>query len=252
MVHPQVRFTASHWEWRWPTNDTGLLKKALKDNPDIALVALDPLTSFFGDVNINADKEVRPVMDALSKICNASGVSFIAVIHHNKRSDVDALQKILGASSLVGAVRTIWGFSRDPEDKKQHYMTLVKSNLSAKDTGIKYTIGEKSVDGINAAHIVWGEETEATSNELLDAERDPSGRKENKQITLAREFLPQALAKGPRLAQELYDEAAKAGISSDTLKRAKRELGGIMVYRLNNRWTWSNSSDDPIAADDVI
>jgi hypothetical protein len=174
------------------------------------------------------------------------------VIHHNKRSDVDALQKILGASSLVGAVRTIWGFSRDPEDKKEHYMTLVKSNLSAKDTGIKYTIGEKSVEGINAAHIVWGEETETTANELLDAERDTSGRKDHKQITLAREFLPQALAKGPRLAQELYDEAAKSGISADTLKRAKRELGGIIVYRMNNRWAWSNSSDDPIASDDVI
>jgi hypothetical protein len=63
------------------------------------------------------------------------GVSFISVIHHNKRSDVDALQKTLGASSLVGAVRAFWGFSRDPEDKQQHFTTLVKSNLSAKDRG---------------------------------------------------------------------------------------------------------------------
>jgi hypothetical protein len=131
-------------------------------------------------------------------------------------------------------------------------MSMVKGNLSKKQTGLKYTIGEKEVDGIKAPYIVWGEEHDSTADDLLNAERDTNGRAQNKQITVAREFLPQALATGPRLAQELYDEAAKAGISSDTLKRAKRELGGITVYRLNNRWTWSNSSDDPIISDDDI
>ncbi|MBZ5698678.1 MAG: AAA family ATPase [Acidobacteriia bacterium] len=233
------------------SNDTQLLKKALQANPSVTLVGLDPLTSFSGDVNINVDQDIRPIMDALSSLCNKTGVTLVGVIHHNKRSDVDALQKILGASSVAGAARTAWGFSRDPDNQNEFYMSLVKNNLSKRRTGMKYTIGEKTVGDIPAPHIVWGEETDATADDLLNAERDTSGRAQNKQITLAREFLPQALAKGPRLAQELYDEAERAGISSDTLKRAKRELGGITVYRMNNRWTWSNSSDDPIP-DDVI
>ena len=37
---------------------------------------------------------------------------------------------------------------------------------------MKYKIAEKDVNGITAPHTVWGEETEATANELLDAERD--------------------------------------------------------------------------------
>ena len=233
-------------------SDTSLLKKALKDNPDIGLVVLDPLTSFFGDININVDKEVRPVMDALSKICNATGVSFISVIHHNKRSDVDALQKILGASSLVGAVRTIWGFSRDPEDKQQHFMTLVKSNLSAKDSGLKYTIGEKEVLGIKAAHIVWGEETDQSANDLLDKERDTTGRRDNKQIDLARAFLPFALkSKGIRPCAELYREAEAEGISVPTLKRAKNDFP-IRVIKQAHNWAWLWREDDPMAGEGVI
>jgi putative DNA primase/helicase len=219
-------------------SDTSLLKKALAAYPDVVLVGLDPVTSFFGDVNINADQEIRPVMDALVGVCNASGASLVAIIHHNKRSDVDALQKILGASSVAGAVRTAWGFSRDPDNKDEFFMSLVKNNLSKRRTGMKYKIAEKDVNGIIAPHTVWGEETEATANELLDAERDTSGRKDNKQITLARAFLPFALkGKGARPCTELYREAEAEGISVATLKRAKSEFP-IQVIKRAHDWAW--------------
>jgi hypothetical protein len=219
-------------------SDTSLLKKALAAYPDVVLVGLDPVTSFFGDVNINVDQEIRPVMDALVGVCNASGASLVAIIHHNKRSDVDALQKILGASSVAGAVRTAWGFSRDPDNKDEFFMSLVKNNLSKRRTGLKYKIAEKDVNGITAPHTVWGEETEATANELLDAERDTSGRKDNKQITLARAFLPFALkGKGARPCTELYREAEAEGISVATLKRAKNDFP-IQVIKQSHNWAW--------------
>jgi len=232
--------------------DTQLLRKALKANPEIVLVALDPMTSFFGDVNINIDKDIRPVMDALSAVCNATGVCLISVIHHNKRSDVDALQKILGASSVAGAARTAWGFSRDPEDKVEFYMSLVKNNLSKRRTGMKYAINEKSVDGILAPYTEWKGETEHSANDLLDAERDTSGRQGNKKITLARIFIPAALSKGPRLAREMYGEAEAQGISEDALKRAVRELD-VRVYKQGKVWMWSMAKEaTPPSPEDVI
>ena len=235
-------------------NDTSLLKKALKDNPSVVLVALDPITSFFGDVNINIDKDIRPIMDALSAACNASGVSFVSVVHHNKRTDVDALQKVLGASSVVGAARTAWGFSRDPdpENKGEFFMTLVKNNLSKRRTGMKYKIAERTINGITAPYIDWGAETEETANTLLDAERDKKSGLDNKQITLAQEFLPVALANGPKLARDLYDEAEKRGISSDTLKRAKNKMGGVTVYKAKEGWMWSTGKDDPTLPDNTV
>jgi putative DNA primase/helicase len=233
-------------------NDTSLLRKALADNPNVVLVALDPITSFFGDVNINIDKDIRPIMDALSAVCNSSGASFVSVVHHNKRSDVDALQKILGASSVVGAARTAWGFSRDPDNKEEFFMSLVKNNLSKRRTGMKYKIAEKTVNGITAPYTDWGAETDETANDLLDAERDTSGRKDNKKIMLAREFLPVALSKGPRLARELYKEARAQGISEVTLKRAKYDLGGIATTQRKDGWVWSLIAEDKMVPEDTI
>jgi hypothetical protein len=63
------------------------------------------ITSYFGDVNPNIDKEVRPVMDALKKVFGDCKATFVGIIHHNKRNDAVAIQKVLGASSVAGAVR---------------------------------------------------------------------------------------------------------------------------------------------------
>jgi hypothetical protein len=204
-------------------------------------------------VNINVDQDIRPIMDALSSLCNKTGVTLVGVIHHNKRNDVDALQKILGASSVAGAARTTWGFSRDPDNQNEFYMSLVKNNLSKRRTGMKYTIGEKTVGDIPAPHIVWGEETDATADDLLNAERDTGGRKDKKQIDLARVFLPQAMASGPRKAREVYAEAEKVGISSATLKKVKYEMGIKSVEQSDRGWLWtlSAANDDPVLSDDT-
>jgi RecA-family ATPase len=187
--------------------DTSALKRGLEANPSVTLVVLDPLESFSGDVNININQEIRPVMDALSAVCNKTHVTVIGIVHDNKRSDVSAIQKIPGGSSVAGAARSAFGFSRDPDNQNEFYMALVKGNLSKKRTGLKYTIGEKTVGGISAPHIVWGEEHENTADDLLNAERDTGGRKDKKQIELAKDFLQQALASGPRQAKELFAES---------------------------------------------
>lgn len=53
--------------------DAKLLEVALRKHPDIALVALDPLSSFFGGESLNKDEAVRPIMDALSNTLRKTG-----------------------------------------------------------------------------------------------------------------------------------------------------------------------------------
>jgi hypothetical protein len=234
------------------SSDMTLLRRALEANPSVSLVVLDPLESFFGDVNININQEIRPITNPLKRICERAKVTLIGIVHDNKRSDVSAIQKIPGGSAVSAAARGALGFSRDPENGNEFFMSMVKGSFSKKQTGLKYTIGEKTVDGISAPHIVWGEEHDLSADDLLNAERDTGGRKDKKQIEIAREFLPGALSKGPRLARDLYAEAEKLGISSDTLKRAKNELGGVMVMKHTEGWMWSTGQDDPITPDDAL
>ena len=71
------------------------LLEALKKNPDIALLVLDPISSFFGaGADQNKDADVRPVMDEITKMCSKSGLTVVGIIHYNKRSDVDAVGKV--------------------------------------------------------------------------------------------------------------------------------------------------------------
>jgi hypothetical protein len=112
--------------------DAEKLKKAVEANPSIALGVVDTVTSYFGDVNTNADKDVRPVMDALAKAFRDCGACFLGVVHVNKRSDADAIQKILGASSVAGAVRAAWNFSRDPDNHEEFVMARIKSETQPK------------------------------------------------------------------------------------------------------------------------
>ncbi len=97
-------------------DDIRKMERAMKEHQDIRLIVIDPITSFFGDVNLNKDDEVRPVMDALKAFMEKHNVAILAILHSNKRSDVGALGKISGATSVGAAWRVVWAFQTDPDD----------------------------------------------------------------------------------------------------------------------------------------
>jgi len=223
--------------------DVNKLKKAIEANPDVVLVIVDTITSFFGDINANADKDVRPVMDALTEAFRDCQATFLAIVHHNKKNDADAIQRILGASSLPGSVRVAYSFSRNPDDKSEFFMARAKGNLTKNHGGMKYTIDEKEVaPGITAPYIKWMEEIEESANEIAERDRDVDGRRELKQIDKARLFLPVAMEKGPRLARELYKEASAEGISEKTLKTVRYEMN-LQTIQKSDGWYWFRNNE---------
>jgi putative DNA primase/helicase len=222
--------------------DTKLLKKALQDNPGIALVCIDPMTSYFG-VDCNKDSEIRPIMDALSEACRASKAAFIGVMHYNKKSDVAALEKILGASSIVGSARTVWAFSRDPEDKTERHMSCAKNNLSKNHRGMKYKIGERLVRFSDGAEdtvgcVEWLEETEEDADEVLTKERDTAKHPKDSKFEEAKILVQGELANGEQRASSMYRLGESQNISTETMRRGYRSLG-VVPYQKNNGWWWA-------------
>lgn len=217
-------------------DDAKLLEAALRQNPGIALVALDPLSSFFGGESLNKDETVRPIMDALTNALRKTGATMIGIVHTNKRSDVDALEKVLGAGSLVQSSRSVWGFSRDPEVENEFYMALLKSNVSKKRGGMKYKISERKVRLTSGKEVFapcaeWLGEHDSSANDLLDKERQlrKEGGKDGLsanavQKELAKKFLLDNLRKGSNKIGELLDLAIEGGISKATFWRAATEL----------------------------
>lgn len=239
--------------------DAKMLLKALQESPDIALLALDPITSFFGDADSNKDKEIRPIMEAITRVCNKSGITIVGLIHSNKRSDVDAVHKVSGAGSLAAVVRAVWGFSRDTENKDKCRMAFVKGNLGKNKSGVEYRIEEAKVDingkQVGVPHVVWGETTTADADDLLAAERENKGKKDFKNE--AAMILLNSLTL-PMKAKDIYAKGEAQGISSDRLKRAKNDLA-IVVKKLHDGWWWypmgeayPHSSKDITVPDEFI
>ena len=211
-----------------------LLEKALAETKNVGLVVLDPLSSFIG-IDMNKDDEARAVMDRLARLLDNKAVTFISILHHNKKPDVSSIEKILGASSLVAATRMIWDFSRDPEDRDVRIMSLVKDNIGKEPPGFTYGIEEKEIDGIKCSYVAWGGTTEENADDVMNRSRDRGKeRKESTGMIAARLFLETELANGERKSSGpdgLVAQGEQQGISKAMLWRAKKELGIVWVRR---------------------
>src|SRR5205085_2828640 len=182
--------------------DAMLIKRMLRDHPDVALIVLDPISGYFGSADPNKDKEIRPVLEAVQNAFEASGAALLGVIHQNKRSDADAIGKVLGGSAVVGVSRAVWMCSRDTECKEEYYATLVKGNLAKKRTGMKYKISEAEValpDGgtTGVPHTEWLNETDMDANEVLNQERENAKSVGGKQVDMAGLLIKSELESGP-------------------------------------------------------
>jgi putative DNA primase/helicase len=231
--------------------DLDYLHGALINHKDIALVILDPLSSFF-NIKITDDKEVRPYMDLITLMCARSGAGLLAISHTNKRSDVDSTQRILGASSIAGSARMIWNFAYNPDDKTERLMSLVKSNIGA-TKGQKFRVKPAMVrleDGLEAetACCEWLGDHDEDADEVMQKSRENKFTGD-RQKDMAMAFIRMKLSDGMKPARDLYREADKEGIAEKTLQRAKYALGVRSVPNPNGGkgwcWTMAPQAEDP-------
>jgi hypothetical protein len=217
----------------------------LREHPNVALIALDPIAGFFGDVDPNKDKEIRPVLEAVQAALEQSKCALVGIIHQNKRDGADALSKVLGGSAVVGVSRAVWGFSRDSEDKETCYMTLVKGNLAKKRSGMKYKIDGKDIplgngETTNAAFTSWLEETDMDADQVLNQERENAkngGGSNNPKLLIAKTVIKGALKDGPKLATDMYRKRDAEGIDERLFKKAYYDVG-VDAYNQGGKWYW--------------
>jgi putative DNA primase/helicase len=218
------------------TEDIYRLREYLQANPQILLVILDPLTGFFGGIDGNDNKRIRPMMQAIAKVCRMTGVAFILLIHENKRGDANAVDKILGAGSVSQVVRAGIRISKDPKAKPDgRIMANIKSSLSREPGGMRFSIGSKDVEAYDGrmleeiGYIEWGEKHDLSADDVMDEER--AAKKEggfDSKLEAAKAFLRIRFSQNWEYkCDKLYAEAespANGSISVDTLKRARKKL----------------------------
>jgi putative DNA primase/helicase len=218
-------------------NHTKLIKGLLIKHPDVALILLDPITAFLG-VDETKDKETRPVLESIADAISGTLCTVIGIIHSNKMTKGSAGDKVKGGSSMLGVTRTAWAVGRDPEDKRERYMALIKGNVLRKETGLRFTIENKVVDaaqGIEAGYVVWGDEMDEDANDMLAASREKKEGGVDKKGEIFKALVQAALADGPQPSEKaIYPLGEQRGISERTMKSALKSLG---VHH-NKRGPW--------------
>lgn len=213
--------------------DLHILRKCLRDNPGIRVATIDPITNYTGSAKITDEKAMRDVLTPLKELAAEHAVTIILVAHLNKRSDVNALNRVLGAVAMTGVARSAWLFAADeeaPEDGFDHGLMLHgKLNVARKaKQSLKYTIKTKKIaelpeDAEAVPYIEWNGASEMTAEDVLDTSSGKRSEKATKRHE-AEALLRSLLSDGPKFATEIENIATARGITDATLRRAKKSL----------------------------
>lgn len=210
-----------------------LLERALREIEDVKLVIFDPIVAYLGSIESNQVTQVRAALGLLTTLAEKYNVAIVGVHHLNKDSAKKALYRALGSVAFTAAARTVWLVHKDEEDptQRRRFFSPIKTNICKNPTTLVFTI-----DGpIGQPNIEFeSEPVEVDPNELL---ADEEGKDRYSAAREAKEFLCEALKKGPLPAKEIYRQAKENHISERTIKRVKSSIG-VHVYQQNREWLW--------------
>jgi putative DNA primase/helicase len=223
--------------------DIELLERKITEIGDIALVIIDPVSSYMGKTDSHKNSEVRGVLEPLSDMADRTRVALLSITHFNKtgaNGTTKAMHRFIGSIAFTGAPRTAFACIEDPEDASRRLFLHAKNNLAAPPQGLAFRLEQTIVaNGIVASRVAWeSEPVTITANEALAAEA--AGGDQRTARADAEEFLSAILVSGPMAQKEIKEAVEGAGLAWATVRRAKDRLG-IKPHKsgMDGPWVWA-------------
>jgi putative DNA primase/helicase len=202
---------------------------------DVKMLIIDPITAYLGDVDSHRTTDIRAVLEPLDKFIQKYSISLFAITHPPKSSQ-KAMNSFTGSLAFVAAPRLAFLVAPEPEETGRVLFLAVKNNIGPLAEGLGYRIeGGQTKLGIDTSRVVWDNKpVRLTADEAMGEEEPVSSALKN-----AEKFLEEFLKNGPQTAEDVYEKAEVEGISTKTLKRAKKELGIKSTKpSLEEGWLW--------------
>jgi len=219
--------------------DIKQIEAHLKQHPKIKLVIIDPISSYLGDANMNAEQEVREVLNPLKQLAARTNVAVIMIMHFSKKTDVGAVHKVGGAVAFTGVARAVWAFMQDPSDLQANVrkMLKVKANIARPTGGLSYAVKTKVIrienEDETVPYVEFIGTTDVVANDLIL--RGRPAEKSKDATTWLNDFIGN---NGAETAEDVQSFGKKAGHSLRTLYRAKEE-SGFEAQQYNRKWYWT-------------
>jgi AAA domain len=208
---------------------------------DVALVLIDPITSYMGRIDSHRTTDVRRVLEPLADFAEKHNVAVVGISHPPKATQTKAIHAVTGSGAFVAAPRLVF-IAMEELESQRSLLLAVKNNLGALAPGLAYRRVQTIVSkGIVASHIVWDTApVTITANEALAVANNPPPA-----MGEAIDFLRQELANGPQPQKDLKKSAEAAAISWSTVKRAKKALNvKTSKVGLTEGWQWRLPEED--------
>jgi putative DNA primase/helicase len=249
--------------------DMRVLADFLKKFPKISVVVIDPISSYLGGAKMVDEQGARAILQPLKELADKCGVCIIAVMHLNKKTELDAIHRIGGAMAFVGVARMVWLCAPKPAvefepDDFTMYMVKIKGNIVTKKLrGLAYVTDAKMIrmeGGEDAVPFVkWIGHVDQAANEIASPTKATGNRGAGRpalQTTAAVMWLREFLKPGPVELKEL-ESAGKAvhGFSTSTLDRA-RSSAKVITFKSSknekNKDVYSCRLPDPNTGEQTV
>ena len=189
------------------------------------LVVLDPLQGYLGaGVDMHRANEIRPLMHRLSVLAEKYGCAVILIGHMNKNSMGKVNYRGLGSIDITAAARSVIVCGRIKDEPEMRVLCQIKNSLAPEAQAIAFRLDKK-------AGFAWCGEIDITADELMSGDYKVSKVKE------AEDFLKGILEEGELPTTEVYNLAGQEGIKEKTLRKAKENLGALVIKK-KNKWYW--------------
>jgi hypothetical protein len=193
------------------------------------LLLIDPLAAYLA--RAKSDQEIRKCLHPLKKMAEELRCTPLWLRHLNKGGAGKALYRGSGFISIIGAARVGWLVGEDPHHPATRVLANSKNNLAERQKSLTYTVHYSPEH--QATTIQWGGPSDLSADDLcaFQSSRDRETREEEKtKVEAAVEFLNEALRSGPRVVEELREEARTLGLSWHAIRRAVKKVEATTIY----------------------
>lgn len=215
------------------TKNLDALERELRNDPEIKLVILSPISDFLDGVDQYKAHELRRALRPLVSLAKRTGVTFLGIAHPRKQAGKDGAHiqdAVAGSQAWVAVARVVMLATDDVKNPNgPRYFGLVKCNLCTERMTLSYQLvgapivtEDGSVDSF--PKVIWAKDL--VPKQMADIFTELSTVETDTETLSAREWLEDYMADGlPHFADDIYKAAKKEGFKSEsTIRKAKMHL----------------------------
>jgi hypothetical protein len=222
-------------------HDVHALGEKLAELGDVAVVVIDPISAYLGNIDSHKNAEVRGLLAPLSDLASRHRTAIIGVSHLTKTAGTEALMRVSGSLAFVAAARAAYLVVADPQDKARRLFLGLKNNLAPDPLGLAFRVEVVAIPAgagtLETSRIAW--ESESVTITADDVMQSLEARQELSALDEAVGWLAATLAEGPVASSEIFSRAKTEGIRERTLRRAGEKLGVKAAKGgMAGGWSW--------------